>query len=207
MDVQPTINIIQLPRDNGGIRVAVRNPRTVSLPVTFEVVERTINPDGTETQTPADDLFTIFPNQANIAPGKTQAVRVQFAGTATNKSRSFTLYAVEVPVDMSQSGQTGVQRILRIGASVHVTTATTRPKPVLEAAAAASNGTKVTIRNDGDRFVYIDALSLDFGSKKVEGTALADIAGRTLITPGAKREFVIPGVSGQPSLKVIGPIL
>ena len=63
------------------------------------------------------------------------------------------------------------------------------------------------IRNDGDRYVYVDALSLAFGDKKYEGTALGNIAGRTLIPPGAKREFVIPGVKGQPTLKLVGPLL
>jgi hypothetical protein len=110
-------------------------------------------------------------------------------------------------VDLSAGGTSGVQRVLKIGATVHVTPSTTRPKPVLEAAAPAENGVRVMLRNDGDRFFYIDTLSLSFGSKVVQGNELGDIAGRTLIPPGAKREFVIPGVSGQPTLKVIGPIL
>jgi hypothetical protein len=62
---------------------------------------------------------------------------------------------------------------------------------------------KVTVRNDGQRFLYVDSLALTFGDKTVAGTALADMAGRTLIPPGAKREFVVKGVSGQPSLKIL----
>ncbi len=207
MDVQPTINVINLPKDAGGIRIAVRNPRNVPLPVSFDVVERKVNPDGTEVQTPADDLFTIFPVQATVPPGKSQAVRVQWVGGAIDKSRSFTLYASEIPVDLSEKNDSGVQRILRIGASIHVATPSMRPKPVLEASAPADGGVMVTIRNDGDRFIYVDALSLDFGGTVVQGTKLADIAGRTLIPPGAKREFLVPDVSGQPTLKMIGPLI
>lgn len=202
MDVQPTINVINLPRDSGGIRIAVRNPRNVQLPVTFEIFERKVNPDGTEEQKPADDLFTIFPAQAAIPPGKTQAVRVQWVGGATDKSRSFTLYSAELPVNL-EGASSGVQRILRVGASIHVAPANTKPEPVLEASAPDKDGVKVTVRNGGSRFLYIDNLALTFGDKTVAGTALADMAGRTLIPPGAKREFVVRGVSGQPNLKLL----
>ena len=202
MDVQPTINVINLPQNAGGIRVAVRNPRNVQLPVTFEIFERKVNPDGTEEQKPADDLFIIFPAQAAIPPGQTQAVRLQWVGGATDKSRSFTFYSAEVPVNL-EGQQSGVQRILRIGASVHVAPAKTKPEPVIEASAPDKDGVKVTVRNDGQRFLYVDSLALSFGDKTIAGTALADMAGRTLIPPGAKREFVVKGVSGQPSLKLL----
>lgn len=202
MDVQPTINVINLPRDAGGIRIAIRNPRNVPLPVSFEIFERKVNLDGTEEQKPADDLFTIFPAQAVIPPGRTQAVRIQWVGGATDKSRSFTFYSAEVPVNL-EGQQSGVQRILRIGASVHVAPANTKPQPVIEASAPEADGVKVTVRNDGQRFLYVDSLALTFGDKTVAGTALADMAGRTLIPPGARREFVVKGVSGQPSLKLL----
>ena len=207
MDVQPTINVISLPTDTRGISIAVNNPRNVPLPVTFEVVERKINPDGTEEHTPADNLFAVYPSQAVIPPGKRQAVRVQWTGGAIDKSRSFTLWSTEVPVDLSSGGQSGVQRILKIGASVHVAPASTAPKPVLESATADGDGVKVSIRNDGNRFVYVDSLSLTFGEKTVAGMPLADMAGRTLIPPGAKREFTVKGVSGQPTLKLLSSAL
>lgn len=207
MDVQPTVNVINLPRDTAGIRIAVNNPRNVALPVTFEIVERKVNLDGTEVQTPADSLFTIFPAQAAIPPGKTQAVRVQWVGGKIDKSRSFTLYSSEVPVDLTQTNGSGVQRILRIGASVHVAHANSTAQPVLESAVPDKDGVKVTVRNDGDRFIYVDSLSLAFPEKTVAGTELADMAARTLIPPGAKRAFAVRGVSGQPTLKTLSPAL
>ena len=142
MDIQPTINVIQLPRDGSGIRIAIRNPRKVPLPVTFEMVERTINPDGTEVHTPADGMFTIFPAQATIQPGRTQTVRVQWLGPQSPKSRSFTMFATELPVDLSESGESGVKRILRMGVSVHIASSTARPKPVLEASSSRRTAPK-----------------------------------------------------------------
>ena len=202
-DVQPIVNVLQIPRDANGIRIAVRNPRTVDAPFSFEVFERTVNPDGSEVQTPADDLFTVYPVQVVVRPGATQAIKVQWLGGPVNKSRSFTLYASEVPVDLANSGQSGVQRLLRVGASIHVTPPNVKPLPVLESAVADGDGTKVTIRNDGDRFFYIDDLELAFGDKSIGGVQLGQTAGRTLVPPGARRTFTIKGFQGQPTLKLI----
>lgn len=202
-DVQPTINVIQLPADARGIAVQVRNPRNVALPISVEIVERKVNADGTEEQTPADDLFLVFPPQSTIPAGQTQTLRLQWVGEPPQQSRSFTLYAAEVPVDLTNSGTSGVQRILRIGASVHVTPVTAKAKPVVRGAEPAPGGTKVTIANEGDRFIYVNSLSLTFDGKTVEGEKLAEVAGRTLIPPGAHRDFVVPDVTGTPTLKTL----
>ena len=207
IDVQPVVNVIALPQDTRGITIAVSNPRTVQLPVTFDIVERNVSPDGSEEQTPADDDFVIFPVQAILEPGQTQSVRVQYVGAAPAKSRSFTLFATEVPVDLEGADNSGVQRILRIGASIHVAPTGTQPDPVLIAATPEETGVRVTIQNDGSRFVYIDNLSLKFGDQTIEGFALANIAGRTLIPPGKMRSFVVPEVSGTPTVKLLSPYL
>ena len=207
IDVQPVVNVIALPQDARGITMAVSNPRTVPLPVIFDIVERNVSLDGSEEQTPADDDFVIFPAQAILEPGQTQSVRVQYVGTAPAQSRSFTLFATEVPVDLEGANSSGVQRILRIGASIHVAPTGTQPEPVLIAATPEETGVRVTIQNDGSRFVYIDNLSLKFGDQTIEGFALANIAGRTLIPPGKMRSFVVPEVSGTPTVKLLSPYL
>lgn len=207
IDVQPVVNVLRLPQDARGITLAISNPREVDLPVTFDIVEREIAEDGSETYVPADDEFVIFPSQAVLQPGQAQSIRVQYVGDPPAQSRSFTLYSTEVPVDLEGSGESGVQRILRIGASIHVAPAGTAPRPVLVSSSPQESGTRVTIRNDGDRFVYVDNLSLAFGDTTVEGFALANIAERTLIPPGRTRSFVVPKVSGEPTLKLITPYL
>jgi P pilus assembly chaperone PapD len=200
-DVNPVVSVIELPRDRSGITLTVHNPRTVHLPVLFEVVERTVHEDGTESAIAADDQFLIFPPQAVIPPGATQNVRVQWVGAPPSQSRSFTFFAAEQPVDLT--GKTGVQTIFRMGASVHVTPADARPAPKLLAAKAEEGGVRVTIANEGSRFFYVESLSLDFSGTKLSGLKLADIAQRTLVPPGARRSFVVPNVSGTPELTTV----
>ena len=201
-EVTPTVSVIELPRDMNGKTLLIENPRDEPLPVIIEIVERDVREDGTEGQKPADELFLVFPPQAVIGAGASQAVRVQWVGPMPQQSRSFTLYAGEVPVDLSGSEESVVQTILRIGASVHVAPEGTRSEAVLVNAAAAGGGVQVTIENRGSRFLYIDELNLDFGGTVVGGRALADAAGRTLIPPAGRRTFVVPGVGGTPTLQL-----
>ena len=203
-DVNPVVSVIEIPGKAAGITVTLRNPRSTDLPVEFEIVERSIAEDGSETTQPADDAFTIFPPQAIVGAGKSQAIRVQWLGSAPAASRSFTLYAAEQAVDLSGITETTVQTIFLIGASVHVTGRDARPTPVLVAAAPEGDGVRVTLGNDGARYYYIDDLSLAFGDKTVAGVDLGNLANRTLVPPGARRSFVVPAVSGQPKLTVVG---
>lgn len=55
---------------------------TAGKPVLVEghVARRTIGRDGEEVLTPADDRFLVFPPEAAIRPGATQAFRVQWLG-------------------------------------------------------------------------------------------------------------------------------
>lgn len=199
-DIVPTVSLIELPQHSAGISVVVRNPRNVPLPVSMDIVERFVNEDGSEETRPADDLFMMFPPQAVIPPGSSQAVRVQWLAAPPVRSRSFTLFATEIPVDLQGAGQSQVQTILRMGASVHVAPTSTRAKPVLVDSSIQEAGVRVTLANDGDRFYYVDAITLDFGGNQVSGIELANAAGRTLIPPGARRTFNVPDVSGRPTL-------
>ena len=199
-DIQPTASVIDLPHNRSGITLVVRNPRKVDLAITTEIVERFVQEDGSEQQTPADDLFVVFPPQAVIPAGGSQALRVQWLGAPPTPSRSFHLFASEVPVKLEGGESSQLQTILRMGASVHVAAAGTEPKPVVVASSPQAGGISLTLANEGERFVYLDSLALDFGGTQVAGKALADAAGRTLVPPGGRRTFLVKDVSGTPVL-------
>lgn len=200
-DVTPTVSVIELPKNASGITLVVRNPRNVALPISTEIVERFIEEDGKERHEPADDLFVVFPPQAVIPPGGSQSLRVQWLGPLPTTSRSFTLIAGEIPVDLNGAGGSQLQTILRMGASVHVAAAGTMPKPVLAAATPVDNDVSVTLTNEGDRFFYIDSVALVFDDKRIADMELANAAGRTLVPPGARRTFRVSNVKGTPKLE------
>lgn len=198
--LEPTVTILRLPTDIGGETLVLRNPRQVDLPVVFEIFERKINEDGSEETEPADGDFVIFPPQAVVPAGKTQAVRVQWVGGALSESRSFTLYAAELPLNLTGDTVSGVQTILRMGASIHVTNRGFVSKPELIRYRPERDGVVVSISNSGNEFIYIDMLRLKFDREEIGDFDLANAAGRTLITPGATRTFKVDGVQGTPEL-------
>jgi len=203
-DINPVVSVIEIPGKSSGITVTLRNPRVADLPVEFEIVERTINEDGSETTKPADEEFSIFPPQAIVGAGKSQAIRVQWLGPAPAASRSFTLYSAEQAVDLSGASETTVQTVFRIGASIHVVGRDAKSVPTLIAAAKDADGVRVTLGNDGSRYYYIDELSLAFAEKTVAGIDLGNMASRTLVPPGGRRSFIVPGVTGTPKLATVG---
>lgn len=198
--LQPTVTVLRLPADIDGETLILRNPRNVDLPVVFEILERTINEDGSEQTAPADEEFVIFPPQAVVRAGETQAVRIQWVGNALTKSRSFVLFASEQPVDLTGQARSGVQTIFRIGASIHVTKQGFLSNPKLVSYRPERDGIIVSIENSGKEFIYMDMLNIKFGEDEVGGIDLANTAGRTLITPGATRTFKVEGVKGIPKL-------
>ena len=198
--IEPTVSIISLPKDTGGVTLVVRNPRESALPLTFEIVERLVREDGSEETAPADDRFVVFPPQMVVPAGQTQAVRVQWVGGALDQSRSFTLYGAEQPFAMENPQQSGVKTLLRMGASVHVTAEQFSPQVKVSAFQAVTQGTSITLLNTGNEFVYIDDLTLQVGESKISSYDLANAAGRTLLPPGDKRTFIVPDVRGVPSL-------
>ncbi|WP_237068628.1 fimbrial biogenesis chaperone [Microbulbifer guangxiensis] len=199
--LEPTVTVLELPADVGGETLLLRNPRNVDLPVMFEVMERKINEDGSEEATPADDEFVVFPPQAVVRAGKTQAVRIQWVGGDLSQSRSFTLYASELPLSLNGEQKSGVTTVFRMGASIHVTSKGFVSQPKLVRYRPEKDGVVVSIGNDGNEFIYVDMLRLKFGNDEVGGFELANIAGRTLITPGAVRTFKVGGVQGAPKLQ------
>lgn len=201
--LDPTVTEIELPSEGGGQTIFLENPREVDIPVVFEIYEREISESGEEHRTAADESFLIFPPQATVGAGQRQAVRIQWVGDPFDQSRSFTLYARELPVELSGE-QSGLRTLMRMGASVHVTQNSFSASPRLKSSTPVDGGVSVSLYNDGNEYIYIDDLSLQFGDQKVEGVSLAIAAGRTLLLPGATRTFMVPDVAGIPSVSIAG---
>lgn len=197
----PMRSVLTLPADIGGETLRLRNPRKTDLPVIFEIFERKVHEDGSEETVPAEDNFVIFPPQAVVPAGKTQALRVQWVGGALSQSRSFILFARELPLSLNGQEKAGINTILRVGAAIHVTGSGFSSKPELVSYRPANEGVVVSVANRGNEYLYINELGLKFENREVGGSDLGSAAGRTLLPPGVIRTFTIGGVRGTPELK------
>src|SRR4051812_8879095 len=86
--VQPVVIDISVAGNGRSQSITVENTNADRLPVEIRVEELAFTEDGVRVVGPSRDL-TVFPAQAVIQPGRTQSFRVQWAGGAVDRSKSY----------------------------------------------------------------------------------------------------------------------
>lgn len=168
--------------------------------VAFEitVLTRDMDEQGTETNQPATDLFTVFPPQGTIAPGKSQTVRLVWKGTPepTNEL-AFRLVAEELPVNFTpEKNKAQIKVLLRYLAAVYVRPKNTKPNLQVSGFARSETNTYVmTVTNSGNAHQTLTDPTLtltDGQGRKLDVTAeaLSPIAGQNVLA-GHRRRFVL----------------
>src|ERR1700682_5581388 len=84
----------------------LENESSEPTAVQIGVVRREQAEDGTETLSPADDQFLIFPAQLILLPKVTRTVRVQWLGPVTpQKELSYRIVAEQLPVELNKAAE------------------------------------------------------------------------------------------------------
>jgi fimbrial chaperone protein len=177
-------------RPNQSSALRVRNASAIPVTVEIEVVERTVDPNGVQTRTPADDDFLLFPPQAVVQPSSTQVFRMQPLGTDANQSKSYFVTVRQVPVKLPdiEGGGARLNVVFAFDAAVHVVPGSARPEPIVTGASPSkmeievpteefitdANGAQTrvvkkvevpavefTMRNDGNKYFYLQSLQFN----------------------------------------------
>jgi len=108
------------PNRSGAIRV--RNTSDGEIPVEVMVFRRTVDANGKQTKTPADDDFILFPPQASLKAQGTQVFRLQPIVEVTDISKSYYITVRQIPVPMNDLDLKGVQLqvVFAFDAAVHI---------------------------------------------------------------------------------------
>ncbi len=102
----------------------LKNDSTERIAIKLSIVRRSMAPDGTELNTPADQLFTIYPARIVLAASSVATFKIQWKGSASTDSElCFRLLAEQVPVDSNDSQSSGIRILFRYVASLYVTPA------------------------------------------------------------------------------------
>ena len=87
----------------------ISNTQKQSIAVRISMTTRELKSDGTETRLSADDDFTVFPKSMFLAPGKSQAVRIQWKGPSVlQKEAAYRIIAEQVPVQEKKETENNV---------------------------------------------------------------------------------------------------
>jgi len=99
------------------------HPSDGEIPVEVMVFRRTVDENGKQTKTPADDDFILFPPQAALKPQATQVFRLQPIVDVTDISQSYYVTVRQIPVpmdDIEKKDGVQLQVVFAFDAAVHI---------------------------------------------------------------------------------------
>jgi fimbrial chaperone protein len=186
----------------------VENDSSNRVAFQITMLTRDMDESGMETNRPAADLFTLFPPQGTIAPGKGQTVRLVWKGPA-NPSRelAFRLVAEELPVNFAlEKNKAQIKVLVRYMAAIYVRPRNAKPNLQVASFTRSETNTYVMLAaNAGTAHQPLKDLVLSLtdaqGRKSdVPVDALGPVAGQNVLA-GSTRRFVLtlPGEFKEPT--------
>lgn len=182
----------------------VENTSDKPMPVELKVERRQILPDGSETRTPAEDDFLIFPPQGIVPPNGFQTFRVQYVGDpAIKKTVLYVVTVVQLPIDTSGEKSTGVQFLFNMGTLAAVSPDGAKPQlGVADVKPSETAGKlRIEVKNTGNGYARLrnGVWTLTGGDGKVEtleGEALSNALAQPLIEAETNRIIELPVSAG-----------
>lgn len=172
-------------------------------PITIEMVaeKRSFDEAGAEHRTPADDDFVLFPPQAVIAAGATQAIRVQYVGTPSlTHSETYTVTVRQVPVQLPNNGQTGVQFLFNFSTLANIVPAGAKADVrVTSLEPVNGGGYRLHLTNQGTSYANIAAASVAIGGVEIPSEIWRKALKTSWLLPSGSRVVDIPTVPAVPS--------
>lgn len=182
-----------------GASAVIRVNNTNSGPITVEVVaeRRLFDESGTESRAPADKDFVLFPPQAVIKAGATQAVRVQYVGPQQlAKSETYTVTVRQVPVQLPNDGKSGVQFVFNFSTVANIVPEGAKSDVKMVSFAPAGKVYKLTLQNNGNKYSNLTLSNVELTgggfSKTIKDDEWRKALGSSWILPGGKRVVELP---------------
>lgn len=192
----------------------LKNDDNSFVAVRIKMLTRSTSPDGKEQNRPADELFTVYPQEVVLQPNSSQTVRIKWNGPSDiQKELCYRVLVEQMPVDFQSSTaneannaneKSSLKILFRYLGAIYITPEGASPDVVLEEHSIDSDPNNdrqlhLTLHNRGNRHAILHNLSLRISSQEdpdskvhlVESEQLKGVAGENLL-PGARRSFVIP---------------
>ena len=188
----------------------IRITNTQAQPITVEIQaeKRLFDEAGKESREPADEKFVLFPPQAIVQPGATQAVRVQYVGPQTlDKSETYTVTVRQVPVQLPNDGKTGVQFVFNFSTVANIVPpgAKAQISASTEALPLSPDGKtlRLTVRNTGSKYANLSRSSVELSGGSFRTVIKDDdwrkALGSSWILPGGTRVIDLPKPAKSPA--------
>ncbi len=195
-EVTPMIYELTPSGRGAAINLQVSNTAAAPLAVELQAELRSFDARGQESRAPADADFVLFPPQAIILPGKTQAVRVHYVGDAAlARTNMYVITVRQVPIAL-QSAESGVQFLFNFSTLALVSPAQARANVVVAGIEQDAETLRLTLENTGDRYANLARASLTLAAGQARHTLTGEewqrLIGTTWLLPGAQRVVELP---------------
>lgn len=188
----------------------IRITNTQDQPITVEMQaeQRLFDDAGKESRKPADDRFVLFPPQAIVQPGATQAVRVQYVGPQTlDKSETYTVTVKQVPVQLPNDGKTGVQFVFNFSTVANIVPPGAKAQIAApsEPLTVSPDGKtlRLTLRNTGTKYANLSRSTVELAGGAYRTTIKDEqwrkALGTSWILPGGTRVIELPKPDKAPA--------
>ncbi len=199
-EVSPIRTILLVGQGQTSTSLSVRNTRDKDLPIEVVALRRDVAPDGTETLTPAEDAFRVFPPQFLLKPGDSQTLRIEYTGDRTiDQTVSYVIDVREIPV--IPDGYTGVMTAYNFGAAVYVTPSNARPDLRVRNIAMQDGRLNFQVENRGRDYAVLtlNRVLMDYptGTVEVAPSDFVDRLGNPMVPPRSVRTFTYTPPEGQ----------
>lgn len=168
--------------------VNVTNDETRKLYFQVKLARWTQDPATGEDRYEDSGELVYFPQLLVVDPKQRRIVRIGLKGPAPAAERAFRLFIEELPDPNDKGAVAGAQIAvrLRFGVPIFATSGKGEPRAAIVAAQAKAGEARLEIRNDGERSVRFEAITVMAGERTVGKT------NGWYVFPGTARHFSVP---------------
>jgi P pilus assembly chaperone PapD len=204
--VHPVVVDLNVTGNGASQTINVENTGATPLPVEIVVEELAFDESGARATARSSDL-RIFPTQAVIQAGRSQAFRVQWAGDpALARGKSYYVTVAQVPVQLPQ-GQSAIQVLYNFQVLVSVAPNNAQPNLRVESASIGRDPQNepvpvIMVSNDSATHAYLSRGTLSLVVRDAQGhtafqrtlspSDLQQSVGFGLVAPGQRRSVMLP---------------
>lgn len=181
----------------------IENNSNEPIAVELKVYARDMELDGKDVLKDAEDDFVIYPRQAIVMPGKSQAIRLQWIGNPKpDRELAYRFISEQLPVSFSENDSQGgrVSLLVRFIASIYIVPNGARPNILVKQVEPVKLNKnekylEITLVNKGNKHSLIKdpILKLKSGKSSVDlgPEQLPQLASQNILS-GKTRKFIIP---------------
>lgn len=195
LNIEP-LSLVLKP-SGGGANQTFRITNTANTPIAVQFSITTRQQQGDEEiRQPADNDFSIYPQQTIIAGNTTQKIRVKWLGNPNiAQEQAYRLISEQVQVSLKKEDKSGVTMLMKMVSSLYVQPSNTKSNITVNEVQRQGNQLAVTLNNSGSRHALIESAILTLSNNNKTLTLnkenLKGLVGNNVLA-GVTRRFMIP---------------